>query len=367
MALVAVVLLVQACSSGGATTRSATPRPTSRNDGPPGRPVWRHATNGWPTRIATDWRSTVVTSAQTVSDLESDGNERWRTRIEHLEPVTPALGTDLTVVARTGGLVALDRYEGTTRWEVDVPGGTRVLELAEPRTGDPLLINSTEDGHVEGRAAADGSVRWRVAGEGDVNAKFALGDGGAVVVAMWSGVDASTLRAINVGNGAVIWDRQIPRRASAPAIVQEDTVVVGAGDNDDGSQALAFGLADGSPTWNLAVPGSFQTSVEPETQMGEVALVDQLGTVTLVDAITRSITWQQKLGSPVIMGRPVLADHVVVVTTFAREVVWLDRKTGDVIRRWQPGAVPAGIVRVGDRIVVALRLTQPGRVEAYAL
>jgi outer membrane protein assembly factor BamB len=361
----AVALLLQSCSAGGATTRRAAAGPRQRGTGP-GAPVWRHVVQGWPSNMVADHRGLVVTSSTSVTELDSGGTPRWTSTVEGQEFVDPALSYGQVVVAAVGRLVALNRDDGATRWRVDVPGTIAAIAVVDPLAGRSTVIDSTLDGLLEGRDAADGSIRWQVRDTGFVRARLAFSDDRSIAVALWSGRDHSVLRAFEVASGSVLWAQKIARGASAP-VITHSLVVLGAGDGDYRSQALAFTLSDGAPMSTASLPASFEPGIQPGVAGYSVVLVDHFGTVTMVDALHGRLEWQTKLDQPVLIERPVITDGVVVVTTYAREVVWLDRRTGRIIRRWEPGAVPAAIAASDGRLVVALRVTEPGRVEAYPL
>jgi outer membrane protein assembly factor BamB len=316
--------------------------------------------------MVADHRGLVVTSSTSVTELDSGGTPRWTSTVEGQEFVDPALSYGQVVVAAVGRLVALNRDDGATRWRVDVPGTIAAIAVVDPLAGRSTVIDSTLDGLLEGRDAADGSIRWQVRDTGFVRARLAFSDDRSIAVALWSGRDHSVLRAFEVASGSVLWAQKIARGASAP-VITHSLVVLGAGDGDYRSQALAFTLSDGAPMSTASLPASFEPGIQPGVAGYSVVLVDHFGTVTMVDALHGRLEWQTKLDQPVLIERPVITDGVVVVTTYAREVVWLDRRTGRIIRRWEPGAVPAAIAASDGRLVVALRVTEPGRVEAYPL
>jgi outer membrane protein assembly factor BamB len=364
VALLAAALTLQSCHTGSADTRAGA--------NAPGRPSWSHAVHGWPSSIVTDRRGLVVLSGgAAVTDLDGGGARRWTTRVDGLTGTDPALSETQVVVAATDRMVALDRGDGSVRWHVDVPGTVGALVTAEPVGTGPVgarstVVNSTFDGFLEGRSPADGSVRWRVHRAGEVRARLALGDRGRVVVALWSGIDDSTVGAVDVASGRMVWEQRVAPYASAPAVTH-GLVVLGAGDDNYRSEVRAFALRGGAPVWAAAVPASFEPGIEPGVAGTDVVLVDHLGTATALDVRDGRVRWQRPLERAVLVERPVISDRFVIVTTAAREVVWLDRRSGRIIRRWEPGAVPAATASVRDRFVVALRQTQPGRLEAYPL
>jgi hypothetical protein len=62
-----------------------------------------------------------------------------------------------------------------------------------------------------------------------------------------------------------------------------------------------------------------------------------------------------------------LGPHAVVIKTYGGKVVVLDRDSGRVIRRVDPGGFPVGIGTSDERLIFAVRLARPDRVEAVAM
>ena len=61
-----------------------------------------------------------------------------------------------------------------------------------------------------------------------------------------------------------------------------------------------------------------------------------------------------------------LTSRSVALTTYGGKVVILDRRSGRVVRRVDPGGFPVGLGAAG-RLVFAVRLARPDRVEALRL
>jgi hypothetical protein len=62
-----------------------------------------------------------------------------------------------------------------------------------------------------------------------------------------------------------------------------------------------------------------------------------------------------------------LGARAVVIRTYGGKVVVLDRRSGRVIRRVDPGGFPVGIGTSAERLIFAVRLARPDRVEAIAM
>ncbi len=361
--LIAVALLVPACSGGTKQRRAGAPRSRPAH----AAPSWQHTLGAWPSKIVADHRSIVVTwGAGRVTDLDFDGRRRWTATLDGDQYADPGISSTTVVAPTRRGLASLDREDGTRRWQVDVAGTVSAIALVDAPSGEARVVDSTRDGVLEGRHAADGSILWQSRDNRSVGARVVFSDDRRLAIALWRGAESSVLRAHDVDSGAVVWEREVARAASAPAITH-GLVVLGAGDDHFRSQALAFSVGDGAPMSSASLPGSFGSSTEPGVAGVSVVLVDQLGTASMVDMLHGRLEWQTKLDAPVIGERPIVGDDVVVLTTYSRELVWLDRHTGRILNRFDAGGVLAGAAAGEGQVVVGLRWVEPPRVQAYPL
>src|SRR3989442_8191412 len=94
---------------------------------------------------------------------------------------------------------------------------------------------------------------------------------------------------------------------------------------------------------------------------------DHCGTVTLVDVRTGKTQWQTALRETILDTRVVVGAHAVVIRTHGGKVVVLDRDSGRVVRRVDPGGFPVGVGTSAGRLIFAVRLARPDRVEAIPM
>jgi hypothetical protein len=98
-----------------------------------------------------------------------------------------------------------------------------------------------------------------------------------------------------------------------------------------------------------------------------VAVSDHFGTVTLIDTRSGRPRWQTPTREPILDTRVLLTAKAVALTTYGGRVVILDRRSGRVLRRVAPGGFPVGLGVSGKRLIFAVRLARPDRVEAVLL
>ena len=361
----AIALAVASCSSvdpGVSGVRSAGPRLAAP---PASASGWTTIVPGWSFGLTADVHgAVVVASLGVVIDLDvTDGHERWRTTVDGASgPIDPAIDPDTVLVSARDRFVALDRASGEVRWVHPVDEETSAVALA-PTPEGPIALVSTTEGLVTGVDAGTGAVRWMIRHPGKVAAPAAVDPVHGVAAITWHSVEAPRLRVLDPSTGATRWEATIGVSSSAP-VVSDGLVVVGEGDRRWTARIVARDLSTGAERWSAPASASFEPRLLPAASDGEVAVSDHFGTVTLAGLDDGSVRWQVALDEPMLDTRVLLAADSVVLTTYGGEVVALDRRSGRVVRQESPGGYPAAIDLAGGRILTALRLTEPGRVEA---
>ncbi len=358
---VACATLAGACTSAAGSSSGS---PRRRHE----TVTWTRTVPGWPSSVVSTARGdgvVVVSGDSTVTAIDAHGTRRWSTRVDGASLVDPAVNDALVAVPAGDRLVALDASDGSLRFRADVPAEVGAVAVA--RDGrDEIVVDATFDGTIETRAATDGDVLWSARHEGEVRARPVVDERTRTVVAVWFTHEGSSVRAFDTRTGALRWERAVAPYASAP-VVAGGRVIVGAGDDEYASAAHAFELVDGADAWTATLPASFEPGLEPVVAGADVVLVDHFGTVTALASRDGTRHWQTGTGAAILDARPVAGPDIVAVTTGAREVVWLDRATGATRARWAAPGVPEAIARAGSNVVVGLRRTDPGRVEAHPL
>jgi outer membrane protein assembly factor BamB len=324
----------------------------------------------WPFSLGVHGRDAVVTvSRNRVIALDTaTGRERWHTDVNQVTHYAPSLDDRTVLVSADDRFIALERASGAPRWEA--PLGEHAGGGVLTRTGsDPIALVVTERGVVAALDGRTGQARWSVQLPGDIWAVPAGGaraGAGAVLWAGEAGETTSRLRLFDLATGAVRWESTVEPGATAP-VIHDGLVVVGEGNGNFAARIVARDLETGAERWSVPAPASFESGVTPGAAGGDVVVTDHFGTVTLVDAHAGRARWQTAIREPILDTRMVLTAHAVVLRTYGGKVVVLDRESGRVLRRVDPGGFPVGIGTSGGRLLFAVRLARPDRVEAEAL
>jgi outer membrane protein assembly factor BamB len=319
----------------------------------------------WPFSLAVDGDAAVVTASRNrvVSVDTTDGRQRWHADLPHVTHHAPVLDGETALISAGDRFVALDRRTGARRWEASI--GDHAAGAVLTRSGaDPIAVVTTERGGVAALDGRTGLARWSVQLPGDVWAAptaDALASLGAVV---WSG-DTDRLRVFDLATGAVRWEHAIDPGATAP-VIHAGLVVLGEGKGNFEARVVGRDLASGAERWSISAPASFEPGLTPGADGGYVAVADHFGTVTLVDARTGTARWQTAVREPILDTRVLFTARSVALATYGGRIVILDRRSGRIVRRVDPGGFPVGIGASAGRLIFAVRLARPDRLAAIS-
>jgi outer membrane protein assembly factor BamB len=328
---------------------------------------WSTPVTGWPFALAADRDLAVVVAgrgAVTALGVEH-GRTRWTASVDGAGLEAPALDARTVLVAAGERVVALDRDRGRLRWERAVPGRASAVALAAHGDGSALAIVTTEDGAVAAFDLPSSAPRWHASFPGPIVAPPGVDPATATVAVAWHGQEPR-LRVLDLATGAMRWEALIPAGSTAP-VAAAGLVITGEGGEHGHARVVARDAGTGAERWALPTPASFEPSVTPVADHDAVAVVDHFGTVTMVGVPDGAARWQARLDEPVLRTAVQLTARRVVLTTHSGKVAVLDRRTGAIVRRAEPGGFPVGFAVAGPRLLVALRLTEPGRVESGPL
>ena len=325
---------------------------------------------GWPFSLGVHGRDAVVTIGrnQVVALDSATGRERWRTDVDQVTHYEPVFDGQTVLVSADDRFVALERASGERRWEAPVGEHAGGGVLTRVGSG-PVALVTTERGFVAALDGRTGQAVWSAQLPGDIWAAPAADTTAAVGAVLWVGAEGETvnrLRVFDLATGGVRWESVVEAGASGP-VFHDGLVVLGEGNGNFAARVVARDLASGAERWSVPAPASFESGVTPGAAGGDVVVSDHFGTITLVDARAGKTRWQTAIREPILDTRVLLGAHAVVIRTYGGKVVVLDRDSGRITRRVDPGGFPVGIGASAGRLVFAVRLARPDRVEAVAM
>jgi outer membrane protein assembly factor BamB len=327
------------------------------------RPIWSSDLPGGPLALTVDGDRAVVTiDSGQVRALDARGRTRWESELEGVTEGTPAVGHGIVLVGGTGRVVALSRDRGVTLWEQ--PMDAEVTSLA---VGGSFAVAGDHSGTLRAFDRSSGAVRWTVHYDGEQFSASRIDVASSVVVAVWHERPSPATRAFELTTGALRWEHLADLFTAAP-VIGGGRAYVALGDGRFSAAVGGYGLASGKPDWVVMMPASFEPSIVPAIDRHDLVVVDRVGQVSAIDPTTGAPRWTRGLARRVLDTHVVLLPRRVVVTTLSGELFVLDRVSGRVVGETDArrlGGFPIAVARFGarDRVLLAYRLTVPGRVE----
>jgi outer membrane protein assembly factor BamB len=363
VALLALVVVGVALGGGdrddGLGRLRLVPRPPAAT---PGDDVsWWAPVHGEPLGVAVDGPDVAAAALDEVRLLDgAAGRTRWKAAVPGVRRYRPAVAGDRVAATSETELVLLDRADGSPVASVPFagPGPSALLVLAD---GSRVAVAGSETGQMLAVDATDGTVLWSVAHPGAI-AVAPRGDG-TRVLASWDDGARSTLRAFDARTGALRWERPLGAVAG-PAVVAGGTVVVAHGEGIHAAAAHGLDPTTGAERWLTPLPGWWDPALEPAVSPDAVYLLDGMGTVVALDPASGGVRWRRETGRPLVDGRLALTADAVVFASYDDELMVLDRADGALRAADPQRGVPVDVAGAGERLVVALRLASPSRVEA---
>ncbi len=331
-----------------------------------GRSATWTAPADWPFSLTVDADDAVVTVSRNrvVALATARGRERWHADVAHVTRYEPALDAHTVLVSADDRFVALERGTGAPRWEA--PVGERAGGAALTRVGfEPIALVTTERGLLAALDGEHGRPRWSVQLPGDISAAPAVDAGAGVAAVRWH-ADEGRMVVLDLATGAQRWEAVTEPGTTAP-VIHRGQVVLGEGNGNFEARVVARDLLTGAERWSVPAPASFESGVVPGAHGDDIAVSDHFGNVTLVDATSGTARWQTSIHEPILDTRMLLSAHAVVLATYGGKIVILDRGSGRIVRRVDPAGFPVGIGLSRGRLIFAVRLARPDRVEAEGL
>ena len=244
---------------------------------PDGTDAWAQALpgNGSPPLLTDDGLIAVACAGGAVLAVGCDGRVAWERRVDGLakERLVAAPGS-LRLAADQGGTIYALGAGGVPAWRYTPRYGGP--SLSGPMVaGDGTIVVLDEEGGLHA-VETGGARRWSLASGATGRDGGAIGPNGVVYAA------GGWIRALDLSDGAVRWERALPARCvRSPLLTRNDTLVLALHDG-----TLVALDTDGRERWRAA-PGGADTELSAPAECPDGTIV-LLATTRLPDAPSRT-------------------------------------------------------------------------------
>ncbi|HSH42474.1 MAG TPA: outer membrane protein assembly factor BamB [Arenicellales bacterium] len=297
-------------------------------------------------------------------DVET-GKGQWRADLDI--DISGGVGTGEGLVllgGLNGEVVALDRRDGSEVWRAAVSSEV----LAPPMATAGIVVVRTIDGGVTGLTTTSGERRWRL--QRDEPSLTLRGSGPPLIdqnVAVLGFADGQ-LAAVNVDNGAMLWEVSVARPSGTNEV--ERMIDVDATPKLVGNalyavafqgSITAYALGGNRTMWRRDISSYSDFAADND----KIYLSDSLGRVHALDLATGEEQWvQEQLLRRRLSGPAVIRDYVVA-GDYQGYLHVMAAGDGRLLGRRSFGdRISAQPLVRGDRILV---LTEGGRLSAVAI
>jgi outer membrane protein assembly factor BamB len=299
---------------------------------------------------APDHRAVFVGSSggQFLALRERDGKKVWSASTGPVSSTPLVSGKTVYVGTDDGNLVALDLATGKERWRYASRGSVLSAPVV---SGDSVFFANDRDKVI---ALDRDSGKWRWEYERESPDEFTLRGHAGVAVAgdlVLCGFADGNVVALAVGGGETRWIKSIA--AGKTQFIDVDTTPVVRGDTvyaaSSSGGLYALDLKSGDERWRLALDGITNIATDGE-RLYVSAAVQGLAAVD----VTGRLLWRQgfaRAGDP---SRPVVEGDVLLVSIADRGLYVIDKRSGQLLQFFDPGAGVSGAPTVDDGRVFVL-------------
>lgn len=249
----------------------------------------------------------------------------------------PSAQGDLLVVGGLDGQVyAFSAQDGADRWNIQLSSEV----IAPPAIADGVVVVRTNDGHLVGLDAADGTHKWIF--DQPVPALSLRGNSAPLIAngVVYDGFDNGKVVAVRLADGSELWAQtlsmgegrtEVERLSDVDGnIVADGSALYGAGYR---GQVAALALDSGRPLWQRDLSSYVGAAVSGNA----VVIVDAEGNVWAFDRETGVNLWKQDQLKYRWLSAPAIQGKFVVVGDSEGYVHWLSLDEGKFAARERLG------------------------------
>lgn len=301
----------------------------------------------------------------------ANGHRDWTANSEFSISGAVGAGEGLVLVGGVKGDLAAYGDDGKLRWKTRVSSEV----LSSPQVADGMVVVRTGDGRITGLSAQDGKRQWLY--ERATPALIVRSHAGVVIQRgiVFAGFAAGKLAAINLKNGAVIWESTVsqPRGntelerisdiTSVPVVDDEQVCAV-----SFQGRVACFDITQGNMLWSRELSSDKGMTLLRKT----LYITEANGTVLALDKKSGSSIWKNDQLFMRGVSAPFALDNYVLVADYKGYLHALNREDGGLAGRielridhtpFEPDVLGRGVkspvlfapVALGDGLLVQTR------------
>lgn len=249
----------------------------------------------------------------------------------------PSVQGDLLVVGGLDGQVhAMSTQDGADRWNAQMTSEV----IAAPAIADGMVVVRSNDGHLVGLDATDGTRKWIF--DQSVPALSLRGNSAPLIAngIVYDGFDNGKIVAVRLSDGSEQWSQalsvgegrtEVERLSDVDGnMISDGSALFGAGYR---GQVAALALDTGRPLWQRDLSSYVGAAISGNA----VVIVDAEGNVWAFDRETGVNLWKQDQLKYRWLGAPAIQGKFVVVGDSEGYVHWLDLDDGKFAARERLG------------------------------
>lgn len=284
----------------------------------------------------------------------ANGATAWEVELDTPVSGGPGVGEGLVLLGTAEGeVVALGDGDGGLRWRSRVPSEV----LSVPAIFNGVVVAHTVNGKLVGLEATTGEERWRY--EREVPVLSLRGVGSPVILdgVIYLGLAGGKLVALRSDNGALLWEANITipggrSELQRLADIDGDPLVIGGGvfAATYQGEVAAMERRSGRVAWRTAMSVYGGLAADPKG----IYAADDKGRVHALDPRSGEVRWTQEALMHRHLSDVAALQETVVVGDFEGYLHWLAADDGRLLARTRVGSEPItrGLVAAGDTLYV---------------
>lgn len=261
------------------------------------------------------------------------GNQLWKVQTDYTFSAGPYAYENLVYVGDSNAnVVALDKQTGKQQWSVTLSSEV----LSKPIVSDDMLVVRTADGSLFALDAQTGAQRWVFDRSMPVLTLRGTSDPIINSGVVYAGLDNGKLVALDVTNGAVIWENQVAigrGRSEVERIIDIDGTPVLQGEkiyvSSYRAKLGAYSIRDGREFWSRDISSYSGPYLDNDT----ILIADDDSNIWAVNSDNGASIWKQSDLVGRNTSKPNVYSDYAIIGDYEGYLHFIDKVTGEIVAR----------------------------------